>query len=396
MPKRTIIIFIIAVIALLVVGAVLYFLTMPEETKEKGFLPGIFPSAPGVNEPGAPSEPSQETIKEIITAPSGNLIQLTNQSVSGATFKDGRVRYIERATGHIYEVDPDGRNRVRISNTTIPKVFNVIWSKHKDYAVLRYYDVNEDTGQNIVQNLAVHFTGSTTQGILLPQNIASITTAPKENKILYFVPYNNTNILISADFENKNQKQLFSTAFGEFKISWPDSDFVSLLSKPASFANGFLYKIDIRSGRLTKILGDIPGLNVLWSPDGNKIIYSATQQDKPTLFILDTTTKNDIPLNLQTLVEKCVWSALEQNVVYCAEPANIPSGKYPESWYQGEVSFNDVLLKKDFSTGEVKIFNLEGYQFDIINLFLDEDEQYLFFTNKKDGSLWSLQLTNGI
>ena len=73
---------------------------------------------------------------------------------------------------------------------------------------------------------------------------------------------------------------------------------------------------------------------------------------------------------------------------------------------QGKVQFSDNLWKTDFDTGRISIvyqFDIETNIFlgqesvgiDIINPFLDELEEYIFFTNKQDGSLWSLKLESG-
>ncbi|MFZ1019925.1 MAG: hypothetical protein WAN61_02985, partial [Minisyncoccia bacterium] len=72
-------------------------------------------------------------------------------------------------------------------------------------------------------------------------------------------------------------------------------------------------------------------------------------------------------------------------------------GQYPDSWYQGTVSFSDQFWKIDLTTGNTTMLvdpiTITGNQeIDGIKLALDDGENYLFFVNKKDSYLWELSL----
>ena len=77
-------------------------------------------------------------------------------------------------------------------------------------------------------------------------------------------------------------------------------------------------------------------------------------------------------------------------------PRSVDNGEYPDSWYQGVVSFNDKIWKVDINTNSSElIFDFQtesGKDFDVIEPFLSDDDEYLFFINKKDLSFWSLSL----
>ena len=98
-------------------------------------------------------------------------------------------------------------------------------------------------------------------------------------------------------------------------------------------------------------------------------------------------------MGITTLPEKCVFSKTDENKIYCAVPISMPSAKYPDEWYQGLISFSDNLWQINVNTGIAKIIFYKS-DFDITNLFTDKNENYLFFTNKKDSTLWSLQISN--
>jgi hypothetical protein len=109
----------------------------------------------------------------------------------------------------------------------------------------------------------------------------------------------------------------------------------------------------------------------------------------------DSSTKD---VALQTLPEKCVWK--KDNIyIYCAIPSVFPSGEYPDSWYQGISSFNDNIWMVDATTGKsTSVFvpgSLTIKLLDMTNLTLSPAEDFLFFINKRDSSLWAFDLSGG-
>jgi len=139
-------------------------------------------------------------------------------------------------------------------------------------------------------------------------------------------------------------------------------------------------------------LGDINGLTTLTSPNGKLILYGDSSL---SLNVYHTDTGTSDVLGIKTLPEKCVWSNGGETL-YCAVPKAAPGGTYPDSWYQGEISFADQLWRIDALTGNAAILadpsSLAGTDIDGIKLMLDEKDNYLFFVNKKDSFLWELVL----
>ena len=72
----------------------------------------------------------------------------------------------------------------------------------------------------------------------------------------------------------------------------------------------------------------------------------------------------------------------------------MPEALYPDDWYKGLVSFSDVLVKINAENLSASSFVLDpaGAGPDAVNLFLSEDEKTLFFMNRRDNSLWRVDL----
>jgi hypothetical protein len=106
--------------------------------------------------------------------------------------------------------------------------------------------------------------------------------------------------------------------------------------------------------------------------------------------------KDSFSIGVKTMPEKCVWNK-DSTILYCAVPRYITGTRYPDLWYQGEISFADDLWKIDVAnnttTNLVDSTSFKGgEEVDGIKLSLDENEDYLFFVNKKDSYLWGLRL----
>lgn len=350
------------------------------------------------------SRPAGETNKANI------LTQLTKNATSGsAYYGTSTALYMERATGHIYKINLDGTNKIRLSNATVPKSFEASWSYKSDKLAVRYF---EDPKSGSVK-LAVktflasigHLLKATStseaelKGLALPATVSEIAVSPSDDKIFYLNSLDNDMTEgVTADFSNKNQKKIFELPFGEFNISWPTKDNIALLTKPSAKAEGHLYFLNAKTGALTRILGGIKGLTAVVSPDGDKVLFSGIGQNGTEAKIYNVKNKTVSNLGLATLADKCAWGEKNKNMVYCAlptgrqaAPMNISGSNQPDAWYQGIASFDDGVWSKNVSTGESKNI-LSHFGADIMNIFASNDENYLIFTDKNDGTLWSLKL----
>lgn len=336
-------------------------------------------------------------------APQNILTQLTKNAISGAAYYGTTTAlYMERATGHIYKINLDGTNRIRLSNATVPKSFEAAWSYKSDKMAVRYFE--DPSAGNI--KLAVktflasigHLLKATStseaelKGLALPIIVSEIAVSPAEDKIFYLNSLeNDLTEGVVADFNNKNQKKIFELPFGEFNVSWPTKDNIVLLTKPSAKADGFLYFLNPKTGGLTRILGGIKGLMAIVSPDGEKIVFSGLGRDGTESKIYNVKSKIVSDLGLATLADKCAWGKKNKNIVYCSVPERISGSNQPDGWYQGVVSFDDGVWSKNVSTGESKNI-LSRFGADIMGIFISDDENYLIFTDKNNGTLWSLKL----
>lgn len=328
-------------------------------------------------------------------APSA-LVRITNVPASGATFvaTTSTLRYIERATGHISDADLVSGKVTRISNTTIPKIYESVFLNSGKNVILRYLADDEET--IITYSGSIKNGSSTTatlQGTFLDQNIDSLSISPDEKKIFLLENSGSGATAYTINIDGTKRASAWNSPVGEWLTNWPTASNVVLTTKPSSSVDGFMYSLDLKTGLTKKILGGIRGLTGSVDPSNSYILYSDAFT---TLSIKNLKTGTDTKLPIETLGDKCVWSKKEKGIAYCAVATVMPVGTFPDDWYKGLISLNDAIYRVDAVSGRSSLISdlTKDYKtnIDVINPALSSKEDYLVFMNNKDLTLWSLKL----
>ena len=97
-----------------------------------------------------------------------------------------------------------------------------------------------------------------------------------------------------------------------------------------------------------------------------------------------------------TFADKCIWSKKSAGVLYCGTPSTTIGSGEPDNWYQGITHFSDQIWRFSTITYTSEILSEpkkdSGTDIDLINPSLSPNEDYLFFMNKNDLTLWALKL----
>lgn len=316
-----------------------------------------------------------------------DLIKITNGAVSGFIPVATGIRFIEKSTGHIFDSSPDGQTQTKISNTTIPQTIDAVWASNGARAIIRYREKEE------IKIASSEFIDLKTNGSMLPAGVLSFTYSPERSRIFYTTENKNEIVGIAANTNNTSQSQIVRLPNADFIAEWYSPREISFFTPPSAFAPGFLYRYNIDIGSLEKLLGNIPGLDIVWSKNKTKILFSRTniETGKSNLFVLNIKTSAVQDLGTEGFAQKCAWQ--DETVIYCAIPTTIPKSSYPDEWLKGAVSFNDRIWWIDTNTSQKTIVKTLPAM-DISSLLIDSKASYLYFKNKKDGTLWSLHLSD--
>jgi len=334
------------------------------------------------------------TLRQLSTTPTAGATVLIQKE--GAVTTKTTVRFMERATGNIYDIDPFTLEKERVTNTTIPKVHEALWGEGGKVVLVRYLGEDLETIETFsarVRTNEVSGAGSLA-GEFFPKNIKTISLSPDASRVFYMQNTTSGVVGITADLNGDNKKEVFSSPVTEWAAQWATDKEVILSTKPSSFATGYSYSLNLNTGLLTKILGGFRGLTVLGDSGANNILASASAGNEVLSFVYDLSKKSYSLVSGGILTDKCAWD--KDIALYCGVPINSSPTTYPDEWYQGKISFRDAIVRISPETGAVFLLaepeEQTGAPIDTTSLVLSEDGGYLVFINKNDSTLWGLDL----
>ncbi len=345
---------------------------------------------------------SKERITDVVFAPS------TDTTTSGSTTPTSgsistefalAVRYVEKATGNIYQSFADKIEEQKLSKTLVPRVQEAFFGVNTESVVMRSTKYDDVTILSFSGNIPKETINDTTTGdkevtgTFLSDNITDMSISPDKSQIFYLLNVGENAIGSTSGLLGDKKVQVFDSPFTEWLSQWPNKDLITLTTKPSSSVLGYMYAINLTRKDFNRVIGDINGLTTLTSPSGKLVLWTDSSL---SLEIFNINTKTSSTLGIKTLPEKCVWSN-SSDYIYCSVPKYIEGASYPDAWYMGKISFSDEIWKIDVATQTGSIISDmssgKGIEdMDNIKLALDQDENYLFFINKKDSHLWELKL----
>ena len=188
------------------------------------------------------------------------------------------------------------------------------------------------------------------------------------------------NISIS-DPSAESFKVIMPTRFENWQIGWINNDVLFLIRRPTAGNPTFsVFTLDTETKSLRNVLDLKNDLEILWSPDGQKILYSYFDETggQSNLYFMFLSDKEEISFNAAGNASKCVWS-IDNKTIYCA-------GK--DSFVTIDTSAVQPAAE-DISTlpGEIQDSAATA-----ANLLLTSSEDYLVFRNTQNGKLYGLSL----
>jgi len=416
MSKRASIITIFLVFILIVAGFLYFYFstngtpttnpTSPTDTNLPfGNSPTETPSDTNTDTTG---DTGQNTNTDNTIKNTAQLKQIYDKPISGVVFtktKDEKtpLRFIDRATGNAYEYIPNSDKEIatRITNTTIPKIQEAVWSPTGENLVLRYLDDNNNISSFLGKIKLSTSTGDTIgeiNGSFLPSNIKQLAINPAGTKIFEVIEKSDRSgsygVMLSIDGSGK--KEIFNSKLSHLNISWPKDNIIAFTTKPSSITSGFLFFFNTQTSSLEKILGNISGLSTLTNKDTSMVAYSKSQSGSFILDIYDVKKKESRGVQIPALADKCVWGIKDANILYCAVSKDVIADYYPDAWYQGTKTFSDDIWSINATTGATKLvyeINKErNTPMDVLDIKISSDDKYISLTDKNDLSLWILKI----
>ena len=382
------------VILLLVFGVWVYLMVfgVPDDQND------VFANL-GVGEESSTFVPEVPEPESIITPPApaapDALRQLTIRPVAGAVLveTDGisKVRYAERGTGHIYEINPNGEGEIRLSGTTIPRVTNAVFSPDGNQVAL----IKEELFATEV-TVGTFVTNESGDAVLesfgLPFDARNVVFSEDSSAVRFTITSSVGTRGYQEDIASGAREQLFNILLTDIVLDWRRDDAFYMHTKPSAEREGFVYRL--RGNELLRVVPGGHGLVTLINDA--YVLRSQSEGTGPLFEAIDRETGEAATLPLSMLPEKCAFSPKNEQRVWCAAPITLPlSMVYPDDWYKGLAQLSDSLweinipaqeaiLQSDFTADTSRTIDVTK---------LSTNGLAVLFVNRLDGTLWIFDST---
>lgn len=304
--------------------------------------------------------------------------------------------FADRMTGHIYKKDLPTGEVYKVSNSTVPGIYDAYFFENGSRVLMRYFDSKTNKIESILAKIPPVSAGTEPKAlenlVSLSQNISSVAVSLSGKEISYLVPNSDGAVIYSYTIKKGigSVRTRLNLKTKEWNLVYGGENLYAQ-SSPTAYISGYFIKVDTGE----RIIGDKTGLIVL--PDNKDANYFGSMWTDSGLasFIFSRSSGNFTKTKQATLSEKCVWEYSNKNLL-CAIPNTLPLSinGLPDDWYQGRASFTDSLyLVSGDGLYDNIFFNLSsasGKDLDVTNLQINNQNEYLGFINKKGGDFWLL------
>jgi len=269
MSRKVIIIIVIVVVLVILAGVVLYFSITSDRgsgeiedggTQQRSLF--SFLDDPDRTQEDASKTSAEDDENQLpdnqITITDDNLPVLRplwNKPVAGIVFarnaeKQTTIRFIERATGHVYETYPTSTKTTRITNSTIPVIQEVLWVS-PDQLIIRYLRDESDIIETFAANIVISTATTSENGVsgdlrgqFLPTNIIHLALR-NDGKLFYLTEVDNGVRGVTSNFDGSAAKQVFLSPVRDWLAQWVEENTIALTTKASNSISGHLGFLDI-------------------------------------------------------------------------------------------------------------------------------------------------------
>lgn len=315
--------------------------------------------------------------------------KIVDGRASGATLDSTGTKIVFFQNNNFLSTDFDGSSKSSISTYPFDGVEDINWDNNCQKAILKIradfymYYLNSDKAEK------------------MKSGIDEIVFSALGDKIIYkyYDPSSKTRSINIANPDGTSWDELRKLDFQkvDFQIN-PSNGDIGFFQTPDSFVGGEFSIMNFSGENLRKITQPKYGANFLWSSDGDKILTSFVSErggNKLELGVMNSSGGEYQALGFPSVADKCVWSSDNVNL-YCAMLSSPqPQVVLPNDWQNSKLASSDTFWKIDTKSGKkTRLVELSEItdSLDSEKLFLDNDERFLFFTDKNSGSIYRINL----
>lgn len=413
MKMRTLIEYILAAIIVLILGGLAgwyFFLrTQTQTTSTQSAARGFGAAIPEGNANGTSpfsgisgASPSSSEAISVAQRPP-QLWQVAAEPIAGQAFvgsgNDLRLRYVERASGYVFEADPETGTSIRRTNTLLPKIYEALLTGNG-----HVYERSIDAGGAITTFVGTIATSTdassassssqTLLGAYLAKDIASMSADPRTGALFYIERGASGVSGVTADWNGGKQKTIFTSTIMHWQPTVLEDGRIILVQAAADSVPGYAYELK-KDGTQSLLLGPLPGLTMRARASSGALLWSQSARGIMSLFVRVDQNSTGVQLPIKTLADKCAWAHGKDPVAYCGVPQGSAGQNFLDVWYRGAAHSSDALWRIDASAGTAEMIYTppSDTSIDVENMLVDSGGNYITFMNAANKSLWLLRLS---
>jgi len=348
---------------------------------------------PGQGELPGTERTTQETTPTVSNVNSQLIYKtqdLTQTPTLGATLSGSgsKLQYYDSQSEKFYSLDKNGEI-TPLSDKVFHSVQKITWSPDKNKAILEYPD-----------DAKIIYDFNTQKQITLPKHWKDFDFEPDGNNIVMksigLDPDNRWLAITSADGSTFRPIESLGEKDESVYPAWsPNKQVIAVFSEGIDFDRQEVYFVGLNHENFKSTVVEGRGFEPKWTPDGSSLLYSvySSKTDlKPSLWLVDAQGENignnRRSLGIATWASKCVFAGSQD--LYCAVPENLEEGAglMPEL----AASTKDDLYKIDLRTGVKKLIAIPDSSYNISNIIVPSDQNYIYFTDKATQKLHKIKL----
>lgn len=311
--------------------------------------------------------------------------------IAGAT--STTLRFMERSTGYLFEVDVHKGEMKRLTNTLVPKIYEATFSG--DGAVIASTQSND--GERTAFS-AVLGTASSSDSLVplvetaLGKKILQIVPSKTIREFISLVEDGNGSALVRSRWDGSSPERIARSGIRDWRVHSLQDGSIVLAQRAASGIMGHAYRVG-KDGGLTT-LARAPGLTILPRSSSETLLISSENNSVNMTLSLSAATSS-VSLPLKTLADKCVWAPGALPIAYCGVPENIGTPRLLDTWYRGLAHTSDtwwIIDARSATTSLLYAPSGEGKTLDVESPAVDDAGDYIAFMNAHDKSLWLLRI----
>jgi len=296
------------------------------------------------------------------------------------------MQYFDPLTGKFYKIDRTGAQRTLMTDQTFKGVDEVSWAPNKELAVMTFKD-----GANITYDFR------TNSQVTLPSELQEFSFSPDSSTLAakFIGPNEGDNWLaiINADGSEARVIEPLGEKVNQVTVNWsPGAQVVATYQQSINAERQEIIPLGIQGENFKSIETSGRGFQGMYDQSGARLLYSVHNSSSaynPELFIVqsqgENIGKNNQRLGVNTWPDKCSFSS-NANTVYCAVPIGLPrgSGLYPEladalpyEFYQIDIASGtrQLLAQPTDSSGTA--------QYSVNKVFLSAQGDMLYFSDSQ-------------